>query len=285
MFDSFNVAELVKQFVTPERITLAIRVILIFAIGIPLVGLIRKLIGKFVKDRLSAQSEQLIVRAVYYLCILILMISVLNEFGFKLSALLGAAGVFGIAIGFASQTSVSNIISGIFLISEKPFQVGDFVQVGTTIGKIESIDLLSIKLSTPDNRFVRMPNETMIKTEVINITRFPSRRVNINVSVAYKEDLKRVLGILKEIAESEPLAHQEMPMVINVENFGDSGIDILYGVWGKTEEFFILKTSLMIAIKERFDAEGIEIPFPHLSLYAGAVSEPIKINTIEGSKT
>ncbi|MDZ4183000.1 MAG: mechanosensitive ion channel family protein [Candidatus Cloacimonadaceae bacterium] len=274
-----------KQFVTPERITLTIRVILIFAIGIPLVVLIRRLISKLVKNRLSVQSEQLIVRAVYYLCILILMISVLNEFGFKLSALLGAAGVFGIAIGFASQTSVSNIISGIFLISEKPFQVGDFVQVGTTIGKIESIDLLSIKLSTPDNRFVRMPNETMIKTEVINITRFPRRRVNINVSVAYKEDLKRVLGILKEIAESEPLAHQDTPPVINVESFGDSGIDILYGVWGKTEEFFILKTSLMIGIKERFDAEGIEIPFPHLSLYAGAVSEPIKINTIEGSKT
>ncbi|MDP2173218.1 MAG: mechanosensitive ion channel family protein [Candidatus Cloacimonadaceae bacterium] len=249
-----------RQFATPERITLAIRVILIIAIGIPLLGLIRRMIRKLVKDRLSPQSEQLIMRAVLYTGILILLISLLNEFGFKLTALLGAAGVFGIAIGFASQTSVSNIICGIFLISEKPFVVGDFIQVGSTIGMVDSFDLLSIKLKTSDNRFVRVPNETMIKTEVINITRFPRRRANINVCVAYKEDLKKVIGILKKIAESEPLALQDTPPVINVESFGDSGIGILYGVWGKTEELILLKTSLMIGIKEQFEAEGIEIP-------------------------
>ncbi|HNQ44169.1 MAG TPA: mechanosensitive ion channel, partial [Candidatus Cloacimonadota bacterium] len=188
--------DFIKDFITPERVTLVLRVILILAVGIPLIGLIKKVTQKLVKDRLSLQSEVLVVRTVYYVAMLILMVTVLNEFGFKISALLGAAGVFGVAIGFASQTSISNIISGIFLISEKPFVIGDIVEVSGTIGVIESIDLLSIKIKTFDNRFVRVPNETMIKTQVTNITRFPIRRAQIVVGVAYKEDLRKVLSVL-----------------------------------------------------------------------------------------
>ncbi len=267
-----------SQYVTPERLNMVLRVILTLAIGIPLIILLKKLTKRIVTDRFSPQSEQLIVRFVYYISMLILLVSVLNEFGFKLSALLGAAGVVGIAIGFASQTSVSNIISGIFLISEKPFVVGDVIEVAGIRGTIESIDLLSLKLKTFDNQFVRVPNETMIKSEVTNLTRFPTRRVNINVGVAYKEDLQKVRELLAGIAEAEPLALKDPAPVILVEKFGDSSIDLLLGVWGKTEEFFDLKTSLIIRIKETFDSHNIEIPFPHLSLYAGEVSGPIKIS-------
>ena len=279
MFSDFDPASLVRQFITPERVSLGIRVILILAIGIPLIKLIRKLVQRLVRDKLSAQSEQLIIRTVYYVCILILTVSVLNEFGFKLSALLGAAGVFGVAIGFASQTSGSNIISGIFLISEKPFVIGDVVQVGSTIGTISSIDLLSIKINTPDNRFVRVPNETMIKTEVINITRFPVRRVNLDISVSYNDDLKQVLEILMDIAQNSQIALKDMEPLTSIQRFGASGIDILYGVWGNTSDYFALQNELIISIKERFDAAGIEIPYPHLSLYSGSHSDPIKVNT------
>ena len=280
MFSDFDPASLVRQFITPERVSLGIRVILILAIGIPLIKLIRKLVQRLVRDKLSAQSEQLIIRTVYYVCILILTVSVLNEFGFKLSALLGAAGVFGVAIGFASQTSGSNIISGIFLISEKPFVIGDVVQVGSTIGTISSIDLLSIKINTPDNRFVRVPNETMIKTEVINITRFPVRRVNLDISVSYNDDLKQVLEILMDIAQNSQIALKDMEPLTSIQRFGASGIDILYGVWGNTSDYFALQNELIISIKERFDAAGIEIPYPHLSLYSGSHSDPIKVNTL-----
>ncbi|MFA6720612.1 MAG: mechanosensitive ion channel family protein [Candidatus Cloacimonadaceae bacterium] len=277
-----DINSLINQYITPERLNVILRVLLTLAIGIPLIILLKKLTKRVVQNRLSPQSEQLVVRFIYYISVLILLVNVLNEFGFKLSALLGAAGVVGIAIGFASQTSVSNIISGIFLISEKPFVVGDVIEVSGVRGTVQSIDLLSLKLKTFDNQFVRVPNETMIKTEVTNLTRFPERRVNINVGVAYKEDLNKVRRLLAEIAESEPLALKDPAPVIMVENFGDSSIDFLFGVWGKTEEFFDLKTSLMIRIKETFDANNIEIPFPHLSLYAGEESKPIRI-TNEGS--
>ena len=252
-----NFTELIRMYITPERINVALRVIIALGIGIPVIILIRKLVTRMVKGRLSPQSEQLIVRAVYFLSVLILVVSVLNEFGFKLSALLGAAGVLGVAIGFASQTSVSNIISGIFLISEKPFVVGDFIEVNKIRGRIESIDLLSLKLRLPDNSYVRVPNETMIKTEVTNVTRFPDRRVDLNVLVAYKEDLRKVLEVLKEIAASEPLALQEPAPMIVLESFGEYGVNILYGVWGRSEDFWS-QIELILRVKESFAAHGIE---------------------------
>ncbi len=277
-----DIANIFSQYVTPERLNVVLRVFLALAIGIPLVVLARRLARKLVQNRLSPQSEQLVVRFVYYISVLILTVNVLNELGFKLSALLGAAGVVGIAIGFASQTSVSNIISGIFLISEKPFMVGDLIEVSGNRGTIESIDLLSLKLRTAENLFVRVPNETMIKTEVTNLTRYPVRRVNIKVGVAYQEDLRKVSELLAGVAAAEPLALKDPAPVISVENFGELGIDFLMGVWGKTEEFLNLKTSLMIGIKDTFEANHIEIPFPHVALFAGENSKPLHISN-EGS--
>ncbi|PKN80194.1 MAG: mechanosensitive ion channel family protein [Candidatus Cloacimonetes bacterium HGW-Cloacimonetes-1] len=280
MLTLINLTGLTNQFVTPERITLVIRIVLILIIGIPLLRVLKKVMAKLTHEKLSAQAEQLIQRSVYYFGVLILIVSILNEFGFKLSALLGAAGVLGIAIGFASQTSVSNIISGIFLISEKPFTIGDIVESGSTIGIVTSIDLLSIKLITFDNKFVRIPNETMIKTEVTNYTKFPTRRLEIMLSVAYKEDLERVSAVLYDIAINEELSLKDQEPVIQVREFADSGINILFGIWTKTDDFIVIKNKLMIKIKQRFDAEGIEIPFPHLSLYAGEASKPLTIKQI-----
>ncbi len=268
-----SVAKLITDFITPEKISLAIRVVLILVIGIPIVRLIRAITKKIVKDRLSPQSEQLVIRTVYYIAVLILLVTLLNEFGFHLSAILGAAGIFGVAIGFASQTSFSNIISGIFLISEKPSKVGDVVQVSSNIGTIESIDLLSIKLKTSDNRFIRVPNETMIKTEVINITRYPIRRADVNITVSYSDDLQKVRDVLLDIVKNEPQALTDPAPLFLVDKFADSGINILFGVWSKREDLFDLKTSLMIAIKERFKQENIEIPFPHILI---ANAEDIK---------
>lgn len=261
-----NFQELLSSFITPERISLAIRIILMLVIGIPLVKFIKRMTGKVIQDKLSAQSEMLIKRTVSYLGWLILIVMILNEFGFKLSALLGAAGVLGVAIGFASQTSVSNIISGIFLISEKPFAVGDIVQIGDTVGVVLSIDLLSIKVRTFDYRFVRVPNENMIKNEIVNLTRFDSRRVNLMLSVAYKDNLNKVIDILKDVAVNEPLAQKEPEPVVQITEFADSGINILFGVWALNENFVDLKNALMIKVKQRFDEEDIEIPFPHVKL-------------------
>lgn len=266
MLQKFDFSQLMNEFITPDRISLVIRVALILVIGIPLVKLIRKLTRKLVENKLSPQSEVLIVRMVYYASSLILIVTVLHEFGFKLSALLGAAGVLGVAIGFASQTSISNIISGIFLISEKPFEIGDFIKVGNCEGTIHSIDLLSIKLNTPDNRFIRVPNETMIKSEVINYHRYPVRRVNLEFPVSFETDLEPFLALLRDVADQATLSLKDKKPFISITGFGDSGYSILFGVWCNSTDFFALRDELIILLKESFTKNNIEIPFSTISV-------------------
>ena len=266
-----------SDILTKEFIGAAIRIGALLFIGFPLLLSVSALVGRSTRKKLSPQANMVLRKAIVYFGSIVIFIAVLHQSGYRLTALMGAAGIVGIAIGFASQTSVSNIISGLFLISEKPFTVGDIIQVGTTRGIILSIDLLSIKLRTFDNHLIRIPNEVIIKNEVRNISRFPIRRLDIDVGVAYKEDVKKVREILLDIAEKEPLCLDEPEPVVRFQNFGDSALEFLYAVWCVREDYINLKKKIMQDIKERFDEEGIEIPFPHRTLYTGSATEPLPI--------
>ncbi len=270
-----------KEFLSPERLIPFVRAIFLILVGIPLVYLVSKASRKYLTRRFSAQQGMITGKMIKYGGLAIIIIMVLRELGFELAPLLGAAGIVGIAIGFASQTSVSNVISGVFLIIEQPFVVGDVIRVGSITGQVLSIDVLSIKLRTFDNQFVRIPNETILKSEVVNITRFPIRRADLMVSVAYKEDLGQVKQILKEIARQHPLCLQEPEPLIIFEAFGASSIDLKFAVWATKEDWLKVKNEIQEEIKRRFDAEGIEIPFPHLSIYAGADSKPLAVEIVE----
>jgi len=267
----------VGQIFVMQTLQSLIRLAILLFIGIPALYLLSKWIRKYATKKLSAQQGMIFSKLVLYLGVFIIAFSILNEFGFKLTHLIGAAGIITLAIGFASQTSVSNIISGLFLIAEKPFEVNDVISVGTTTGVVLSIDILSIKLRTFDNRFVRIPNETIIKSEVTNITRFPIRRVDLNVGVAYKEDIGKVRSILLDIAKKHPLVLNEPEPLVVFSGFGNSSIDFMFGVWAAKADWLTVKNNIAEEVKNRFDDEGIEIPFPHLSLYSGSVTDPIPI--------
>jgi small-conductance mechanosensitive channel len=204
--------------------------------------------------------------------------------GFDLQVLIGAAGILTVAIGFASQTSASNLISGLFLMMERPFIVSDVICVETTTGEVVSIDLLSVKLRTFDNLFVRIPNETMIKTEVTTLTKFPIRRVDLELGVAYKEDLKKVKALLMEISEKNPMSLEEPAPLFILQGFGTSSIDIKFSVWTQRENFLAVKNAMLESIKESFDEHNIEIPFPHVSFYTGSATAPLPIAIIDNGK-
>jgi small-conductance mechanosensitive channel len=266
-----------------EHLGTAARVVLIAGLGLPLAKVIALGLGKFVGRKFSGQSAMIVRKLVFYALVLVCMVMVLQELGFHLGTLLGAAGIVGIALGFASQTSVSNIISGVFLISERPFEVGDLIQVGTTVGTVMSVDLLSVKVRAFDNRFIRIPNETMLKTEVVNFTRFPLRRVDLDIGVAYKEDPQRVEDILRDVAAHNPLCLDEPEPVFMFRRFGDSALELMFAVWAVKADFLALRNSIMREIKTRFDEEGIEIPFPHRTLYTGAVTDPMPVKIVESN--
>lgn len=258
-----------------------IRAAILLVIGSAITIWLSKWTRQYLTKRFSAQQGLVVGKIILYTGLTFIAISILRELGFKLSTVLGAAGIVGIAVGFASQTSVSNIISGLFLIAERPFEMNDIISVGDTTGVVLSIDMLSVKLRTFDNKFVRIPNETIIKSEVTNVTRFPIRRVDIQVGVAYKEDISRVREVLLDIARKEPVCLNEPEPIVVLSGFGNSSIDMLLLVWTAKSDWLRTKNSITESIKNRFDEEGIEIPFPHVSFYTGSVTSPLPVSIVQ----
>jgi small-conductance mechanosensitive channel len=245
--------------------------------GLLIARLASRGIARLLASQTDTHQEVLLRRLVFYGIAGLFVASALSEFGVDLSILLGAAGILTVAIGFASQTSASNVISGLFLIGEKPFAIGDVIRVNGTVGEVISIDLLSVKLRTFDNLFVRIPNETMIKTEVTNLNRFPIRRYDLQVGVAYKEDMRAVKEVLMTVADRNPLCLEEPTPLIIFQGYGESSLNFQFSVWAKTENYLDLRNSIPTEIKEAFDEHGIEIPFPHRTLYAGSETEPFPV--------
>lgn len=231
-------------------------------------------------ERLSLHGSVLLRRGVFTGLLGLFFVSALHQLGFNLSVLLGAAGIVTVAIGFASQTSASNLISGLFLLGERPFSVGDVIKVGDTTGEVLSIDLLSVKLRTFDNLFVRIPNETLIKSQVTTLTRFPIRRYDLKVGVAYHEDIESVRATLMEVADRNPLCLDEPAPLFIFLGFGDSSLEIQFSVWAKRENFIDLRNGMHADVKNAFDRAGIEIPFPHRTLYRGSETAPFPIEIV-----
>ena len=254
-------------------------------VAIPLVFIGARFLRKSMAKRLSPQMAMLFTKVISYTLCVIIVLMLMRELGIKLTPLLGAAGVVGIAVGFAAQTSLSNLISGVFLILERPFAVGDLIRVESHTGLVQSIDLLSVKLRTFDNTIIRIPNESMIKSAVTNVTAFPIRRMDVTIGVAYKEDIEKVMQVLREIADSIPQILDEPEPFILFKGFADSALEFLVGVWAAKEDYVQVRNQLLPGIKKRFDAEGIEIPFPHRSLYTGSVSEPFPIRVVSDGAT
>ena len=233
------------------------------------------------RARWTPQAAMLARRGVSLTGWTILAASVLHQLGFNLGVLMGAAGVLTVAAGFASQTAASNLISGLFLIGERPFVVGDVISVDTVTGEVTDIDLVSVKLRTFDNLMVRLPNEMLLKSRLTNISHYPIRRMDLQIGVAYKEDVERVIDVLRRTADALPCCLDEPEPLVIHKGFGDSAVLLQFSVWARRTEFLPTRNQLQIEIKKAFDREGIEIPFPHRTLYAGSATAPLPVRVFD----
>lgn len=245
---------------------------LVLLTGYLIAQLVTTAFVKTMSQRLTAHQLLVWRRGIFYFLLGLFSMSALHEMGFKLSVLLGAAGIFTVAIGFASQTSASNLISGLFLIGEGSFMVGDTIKVNGTIGEVLSIDLLSIKLRTADNIYVRIPNEQLIKSEVSNLTRFAIRRVPIMVNISYQQDIGKVRLVLLTIADKNPLVLDEPKPQVVVQDLASSSINLMFNIWTRKENFLDIRDTIQESIKNAFDEHNIDIPFPQITVNSGVIA-------------
>jgi len=272
----------IKEFLIGVQSNSYLRAVVILVVGFLLARVVRKHLPT---KRLHPQHQLVLRRSLSYIVVGVTISWTLRELGVSLSVLIGAAGILTVAVGFAAQTSASNLISGLFLMGEQPFVIGDIIKVGDTTGYVVSIDLLSVKLRTFDNLLVRIPNETMLKSNVTNLTHFPIRRVDLLVGVAYKEDIGKVKEVLFEVADKNPICLEEPRPLFIFLGYGDSSLNFQFSVWGVKDKFLDLRNAMYEEIKRVFDERGIEIPFPHRTLYAGSVTDPLPVRLVTDAGT
>ena len=225
-----------------------------------------KILKKFAYPKMKPNSSYLVTKLIKYAFYVIIIFLILGLFNIKLTALFGAAGIAGIAIGFAAQTSFSNIISGLFLLTEHALTVGDYITIGTEAGTIDSINMLSVRIHTPDNQYIRIPNETIINANLKNSSYFPISRFSLSVTISYDADLKSAVELLKNVPQQCSLHIPEPEPQVFIESFEDSGIKLTLAAWTKSENYMNFKNQLFITVKETLDANNIEIPYKKLVL-------------------
>lgn len=247
----------------------AVRIALLILLGIPVLRWSRRKLQQICTQHFSQHTSILLGRIFFYGGIAFIIVTVLHEFGFNVTALLGVAGVFGVAIGFASQTSISNIISGFFLVVERPFSIGDTIKSGEITGVVESIDLLSMNIRTLDNKLVRLPNEAVLKNNVINLTYYPIRRIDFVLSVPYADDIEHIKSDVYSVIKNNTLCLTDPHPIITIQKIGQHDFDtemrtfFTIRVWVAKENFSSMSGVLMQQLKEQFDKDKRIITILH----------------------
>lgn len=235
-----------------------IHISIIISFGLLGITFIARIIAHTLEQRGTPHMRMITNKIIWYSGIILLIITILNELGFQLSALLGAAGIFGVAIGFASQTSMSNVISGLFLLSENFLAIGDSISCGSVQGKVESIDLFSIKVRTPDGKLVRLPNERLIKDTLINETYYPMRRVEIAIAIPGDLPLDELLHTIDKVIEQNQYVAQDPKHMVILQSLSTDASHIIIQVWTSHIHLKIMKNTLIRALKKLCEENSIK---------------------------
>jgi small-conductance mechanosensitive channel len=256
-------------------------------------------IQKNIVDRTKTKVDDVILDllnkfsgAIIYATAVILALDVL---GMNVMPFIAGAGVAGIAIGFAAKDTLSNLIAGVLLIIDRPFEIGDRIEVwsapsgSATWGDVIDIGLRATKIKTTDHIIIIIPNNEIMKRDIVNYTSISTKiRVRINVGVAYDADIEKAKDLIKDVAGEAAWISKEPPPKVVVRNFGDSSVDLQLRVWiDNARKRMDTISYITDKVKAAFDKNGIEIPYPKrdITIIERSIAEPEKPQQTPVDKT
>ena len=250
-------------------------------LGILLVAMfLARLVGKAI-EKVMARTQQtsqllgdFLVTTSRRLVLAVGVLIGLAALEINIGPLLAVIGAAGFVIAFALQNSLGNFASGILIMVFKPFDVGDLVEIGGVLGKVKSMNLLSVLIHTPDNKAVIIPNNNVWSDSITNVTDSDTRRVDLEFGIGYGDDIETAQQILEQVVSEHPLVLKDPEPVIRVHALADSSVNFVCRPWVKTDDYWEVFWSLTRSVKERFDQGGVSIPFPQQDIH---VIEPLQI--------
>lgn len=208
---------------------------------------------------------------VRYLLFVVVLIAALGRIGVETASVVAILGVAGLAVGLALQGSLSNFAAGVLIVAFRPFKSGDYVDVAGVAGSIDSIQIFSTALKTPDNKMIVVPNGAILSSPITNYSHHDTRRIDFVVGVSYSADLKRTKHVLTNTLAQESRLLSTPEPTIGVVELSESSVNLVVRPWVRTEDYWAVYFDLLQAIKEGLDKEGIEIPFPQMDVHLNKV--------------
>jgi len=223
------------------------------------------------KAMLKAHVDPVLVTFTVNMTFVALMVFVvlasLGQLGVQTTSFIAVLGAAGLAVGLALQGSLSNFASGVMMIIFRPFKIGDYVEGGGMSGVVRSIHIFTTTLTTPDNKRVIVPNSKMMGDSITNYSAEGTRRVDLTASISYGDSIDKAKSVLTELLAKDPRVLKDPAPFVGVLALAESSVDFAVRPWVKADDYWSVFFDLNEAIKKRFDAEGLSIPFPQRDVH------------------
>jgi small conductance mechanosensitive channel len=239
--------------------------IIVIIIGLWVSGLIKKMILAIGRrhEKLDDTLFQFLGSFARYAILTFTGVMVLERFGVTTTSLVAVIGAAGLAVGLALQGTLSNLSAGVMLLIFRPYKVGDFIDGAGSFGQVAGLSLFTTELETFDRQFIIIPNSQLWGAKLINHSHHDVRGVDLTFGVAYGVDLKKAEAAIRAVLDDHEHVLKDPEPFIAVDKLNDSSVDFIVRPFCDGAHYFDLRYSIPQLVKERFDAEGIEIPFPH----------------------
>ncbi|MFM2484581.1 mechanosensitive ion channel family protein [Celerinatantimonas yamalensis] len=262
--DQFFVVS-IKSFL-PKALIFILMIVLFYGIS----RVMKQLVSKMVRSkhsRMSTLVQDFFIATTGKSVILLGILAAFSQIGVDLAPILAGLGVAGIVIGFALQDTLSNFASGMMILIYRPFDVGDYVDAGGVSGKVSYMSLVNTTIRTFDNQKIMVPNNKIWGSTINNITAERVRRVDMEFSISYDDDILLAEKVLRSIIDEHPDVLREPEPVIRLMRLGESSVDFIVRPWVRTEAYWELYWDVTRSVKLRFDEVGLSIPFPQRDVH------------------
>lgn len=238
--------------------------ILIFAIGYYIARFLRDSLARMMKrSRVDQLVVDFVTQGLYFVILILVALAALNKIGVPTDSFVMALGGIGLGVGLALKDNISNMAAGILILIFRPFRIGNYVRVSDAEGTVTQITLMNTHLRTIGREETIVPNAMMISNAIVNYSAYPTRCMELLIDVSYSSDLNQVVSVLKDVAKGDGGVLNADDMLIGVREFADNSVRVYMRPEVDASEYWPTYHRLMQSIKEAFDANGIDIPFPH----------------------
>jgi len=220
------------------------------------------------KTKLPALIVEFLARFLSILLYVMVILLAVGALGFQVnSVFMGLSAIIGLILGFGMQDTMGNLIAGVWIAALRPIDKEEFVDINGKVGKVSAVGILATELLTFDNKFITIPNNLVWGTPIINFTRMPTRRVDVNVGISYSSDVSKAVSIANDLMKGNAMVMDDpAPAVVTIE-LADSSVNLQLRAWSSTDDYWTVKNDLTNGILNAYRDEGVEIPFPQMDVH------------------